>query len=877
MRKGNILLLLMLCVALITNASTFTSKVTGNWGAVSTWSVTGGADADGIPDSGDDVIIKTGHTVTLNSTNNAFKTLVVQLSATLKLNSKSLDSYGDFTNLGTLNGSFLYYNVRAATTFSSTSLVTNAGTWQVYSNFTVAAGTSIKKTSGFVLNNSAIMTNNGSINITVGSITTNNTSQYVNSDNSYLQLAAKFLGTRNLSFSAPGNTVSCSGACNQIPGTTYYNLNLLALSTKTALGAVTVLNDLYWDSNTSNTLDMNRFVLTVGGNWTNTANTTVKNQSTIIFNGSRTQVVKRSGAIEYIDYFEINNSGSVQLKTQTQVNESFFIRNGTLELLTNAASALRIKKNFTNDGTLITNVDGVLFNGAVTQTLTGISDSFFYDLTLNNTNGLKINSPQSITNRLKITNGTLASGGNVTLISSSLNTARILSQANASCKITGNMTIQKHIGDRGKGWHNLTSPVIGTTINDWDNEIYMSGIGPYDGIVGPEGVDGNSPGFNSVITYNEPTATWNTITGSSTSVISGKGYQIWLADDETNWYEKVINTIGVPTFGSKTVKLSYTSGAGAYAGLNLIGNPMACPVSFSLCTRTNIGGNILILDNSGNYNDYGSNPIIPAHQGFWVGATAANAQIIFKESAKVDVAGSTFYRTAPDFGVKLVFSSPNLPFYNENSINFERKATFGFDNEIDALYIMSPNNNAPSMFMNVGNDAKLITNNINSNEDEVTIPLGFYTPTEGSYNITPTVLSMDDYKYAWIENIKTGKKYDLTKSIVITGKQEDYNYDYVLRLSKKSQESEINQSVFENDLTVFNTENNLNIKSYNSSHTINQITIFDLSGKVVFERQNVSIVQGETSQVDITELPSGLYIANIIDNSGNTITKKFIK
>ena len=46
-------------------AATFISAANGNWNAAGTWTLTGGTDADGIPDSDDDVTIDDGSIVTM--------------------------------------------------------------------------------------------------------------------------------------------------------------------------------------------------------------------------------------------------------------------------------------------------------------------------------------------------------------------------------------------------------------------------------------------------------------------------------------------------------------------------------------------------------------------------------------------------------------------------------------------------------------------------------------------------------------------------------------------------------------------------------------------------------------------------------------------
>ncbi len=172
----------------------------------------------------------------------------------------------------------------------------------------------------------------------------------------------------------------------------------------------------------------------------------------------------------------------------------------------------------------------------------------------------------------------------------------------------------------------------------------------------------------------------------------------------------------------------------------------------------------------------------------------------------------------------------------------------------------------------------MITNAIGTDAEEVVIPLGYYTPLAGTYYIQPNVLNTNGYDYVWIENTKTGKKFDLDgSSIPVEGKEDATNTDYVLHLSKLSKSSTQTQTAFANDLTIFNIENSVNIKANNADHILNTVSIYDLSGKLITEQTNVSVVAGNTISIDISSLARGMYIVNVTDEIGNRQSKKIIK
>jgi hypothetical protein len=105
------ILMFVLCANTFLSAQgTFTSLATGNWNAAGSWTLSSGSDADGIPDSDDNVTITT-HTITLDA-DAACNNITLQGTSGTRL---AIVTY-TVTVSGTLSGS---------TTSPSTSLITN--------------------------------------------------------------------------------------------------------------------------------------------------------------------------------------------------------------------------------------------------------------------------------------------------------------------------------------------------------------------------------------------------------------------------------------------------------------------------------------------------------------------------------------------------------------------------------------------------------------------------------------------------------------------------------------------------------------------------------------------------------------------------------
>jgi hypothetical protein len=634
-----------------------------------------------------------------------------------------------------------------------------------------------------------------------------------------------------MNYTGTGSTVSINNSSTFIYPGTYYNLNVNSSLGKTLSGNLTVDNDMVMGGLTSNTISLNGKTLSIKGNLSCNGIDGSAAGSTIIFNGT-------SGATQNVTGIKSFTVQSLQINTPS------------------------------GGGVFLNNIQPF------------------------NTN--------KVLNTLTMTDGTLNANGNLTLVSNAATTARIAPIVAGS--ITGNVIMEKYFAGTVAKWFDLSSPAQGSVVMDWDNEIYISGIGDYDGIGGPAGVDGNAvfPGSggyaSSMHTYDEPTGTYAIVTGSNTPLVPGTGYDLWFEDDVNDvWDAKTINTIGVPNQGDVSLSLSYTGGAAPYDGFQLIGNPYASAIDLSLIyDNAGVGSStyytnmdefdVEVLDGtaSGNFNPFDAispGAIIYPHQGFWVRTTGAGANFTFFEGCKTtDLATNVNQRKPVNYDIKLMLTSPSTSFYHENTIHFNSKATVNFERPYDMPYRVSPITAAPALYMLDVSNVKIAKNTINSDANDVSLPLGIFTPKTAVYYLDASVLNLDAYQYAWIENVKTGKQFDLNSSaIAIEGKEGQTNTDFVLRLSKTNKSGMTSQTLLESDLVIFNTEGTVNLKSTTSSHLLSEVTVYDMTGKLLISQSNVNVELGNVTKIDVSQLANGIYVVNVIDEKGNSISKKLVK
>lgn len=807
-------------------SGTFQSIATGNWMASSTWTQTAGTDLDGIPDS-DDVVIITTHTVKLASgANNPCRSLTINTNGVLDGNNGKLVLKGNFTNTGHVIKN-MNVVVQANCIFSSATTFTNTGEIRITGGrLTFAAGTVLNKKGNISLQISGTsVVNRGSITLNTGSpvgkISGNTITSWTNTAGSYLKITADITGSTVFDFTAATNTVVYAGTCATILPNTYNSLEVISNTVKTLTTDLNVTGN-FLVSGASNLLDVNGNTIYVGGNFTHIAGT--------------------------ID-FETTPSKMV---------------------LNSVSSA--------------------------TQVVSGAAVTRFYDLEIDNPGGsVSFTAPKRVINDLIMTNGNCNSNTNRLILTSDLNaTAAIAAIINTNnVSFSGSMVIEKFIDDMffgvgpagGGMYYDLSSPTQNSLAMDWDDEIFISGLGPYDGIGGPAGVDGYTPsGFESMHTYDEVTNTFAAVTSTATALVPSKGYQLLLADDEafSEWYAKTIDTRGVPNYGDVTVSgLTRTAGMGGGLGWHLVGNPYASAIDYNTVTKTNVFNNIYYTD-QGNYTNWFTsfgNRILPAHQGFYLEAKTGSLggrSIKFKETDKVPNHATFFNRNKAVYDIKLVLSSSLTPYSHENHIIFDADAQVGYDEGIDASYRKFPIAVAPAIYMkDVVTNNGIITNYMNTKLDEVTIPLVIFTPKTGVYYIDAKVLNIEEYKTIWIENIKTGDKYEVGNPAVVSGKELTTNTDYVLRMSKLAKSSSIVEA--DNNVLVFTTENTINLKAVGEDQMVNELKIYDMTGKLVLSQSNIALNTIHAFQLDISNLISGIYIVSTTSADLKTKNVKIVK
>ncbi len=655
------------------------------------------------------VIANTG-IITLNAAkqigSNTNVPLTIQNGATLSTSGSNfgLTFHGDFINNGTLSagssaiviaGTVSSHSIETVTTTGTVSLTKTSGT----ATFTgaISGGALTINGSGGTLNlgSSLAHTFSGDVTLTAGTLN-GGTSSTLNVTSS---TTTAWTGTGS-NFIANTGTVNFDGTTQTInTSTTFNNLTVSNSGVKTMAVSITVDGTLTIGG--SATLSIGANTLTLNGDFSGSTSNRLTGSS------SSNLTIDGSGTIGNL-FFDQTTPGTTNNIATLTVNRSV----QTIPLGNNldvSTSLTLTAGKFGINGQTLTlkgNIVNTIANSLVGSTASSLNiagsgaiNSIFFDTTVLGTTNLLANltfnrSSQTITlgNALNVsgvvtpTSGTLASAGNLTLISTASGTALIDDGGCTTCSyITGNVTIQRYIPAVARRYRFMGSTVQSTTLADWKNEIYVTGAGG-----GANGFDTSSTNSPSVYSYNESIITGNLNTGwiaSGTAaeiLTPGKGYRIFIRGDRSDparltgtvgdQNEVTMNLVGVPNQGNITAPVSFTSsGTASNDGWNLVSNPYAAPYDWNAhyddsSTHGHLEPVIWILSaQSGGYVSYNAfadagsltNGIIPAGASFWVKANAANPTLIFKEQYKVTNSPVALFKTneGENFNIKLYYDS----------------------------------------------------------------------------------------------------------------------------------------------------------------------------------------------------------------------------
>lgn len=385
--------------------------------------------------------------------------------------------------------------------------------------------------------------------------------------------------------------------------------------------------------------------LTVNGNWTGTQGTLTAGTSNVYFTGTSASI---SGTAAAFDNLNIQTGASLSFPASAEV---------------------QVCRNLVNSGTCVFGTASTLgLNGGTNSQV--ISGNAITVPVFHAHSGSRSVSPVTgitVTDFIQIDNNvTFASGGNLTLTSTTAQTARVGSFGSGA-SITGNVTVETAIPGGFTGWTLMgVRGVAGQQFSSWDTYVSSSGANGIPMtcvgcVYSPTVIGTGSASFTSIQSWNESTETYAELV-NTTAITPGQGYWVYVGDGTTNTNNlKTINT-GTLVQGTVNVPVTNNGNATANSGYNLVANPYPSAISFT--NLFNFGGNSGVIDPT----IYSWNPDKGSGAG---GYTSFNTTTGSSDSPTIGITnaiagGQAFYVFFPDL---FFFGTDNLVFDESVKLN----------------------------------------------------------------------------------------------------------------------------------------------------------------------------------------------------------------
>ncbi len=645
-------------------------------------------------------------------------------------------------------------------------------------------------------------------------------------------------------------------------------------------------------------------VILLEGNWINNSSNTgfSSSGSTIILEGSTQSI----GGTNSTTFYNLTGSGSgtctmglnitISNALDLAADQILFINGYTLTLGGTIGGAGKIKGSSSSNLT---------FNGS------GTAGTVYFDLTTpgttNKLNNFTYNrSGQTITlgNALQVvgtvtpTAGTLASGGNLTLVSTASGTASIAE--GSGTYITGNVTAERYIPAGTRRFRYLSSPVSGATLNGLIDDIYITGNN------GTGGFDITATNNPSAFRYDESLISgdadigWDPFTSLSDAMTIGRGYRILIRGDRsdagrlngtvTNQNAVTLDQTGAINKGdiTPTYMTFSNSGTASNDGWNLMGNPYPCNIDWNAIYDNsdfaNVDPSVYQRDAvNGNYKSYNAvsnsgsgSQIINSFAGFFVQFTGAPSAT-FKESRKSATAGPSYFKSKNnELLVKFEYDSVNndlllIKFTNNAKGEYDRmEDSRKLPNETMNLFSKSLDNE--SLCSDLRDESSL--------NSETIIPL-FVTGPKASYKLRfdgynsfgTNILLLEDKYLNRKDTIRLNPDYPFEITEDINTKNNRFNLIFTKASVSGNGEflkATNNFILYPNPATDI-----INLSLITNRDGEYYYFIYDLKGKEIKKGQ-LDYYRNQSKVINIESLCSGMYFIKLLNNqSAQTI--KFIK
>ncbi|MEO9530966.1 MAG: T9SS type A sorting domain-containing protein [Crocinitomicaceae bacterium] len=606
-----------------------------------------------------------------------------------------------------------------------------------------------------------------------------------------------------------------------------------------------------------------------GGNWSDVAtwdcNCIPSASDEVYIDPSTTVFVNQDAEV---DYFAVENGGALVMDLDFTLN---------------------IGDGFDMDGALTCTDGTIAFVGDDLQYFDPLGNS----VSLNN---LTINNSAVAT--VDFFEGTYKIDGIVNVISGELAiedvaTNHFIIQSNGSstgariapilggASITGPVEVERFIPAGNADWRNLSSPVTDATFDAWDPDLAMSGSNFPDGCAfGPDGC------FHSVrFTQNSIS---NNVLNSTDVIDNGRGYEVFVGTSTTTFDGTTLTSRGTV---NTTTDVTRTLNTGWWT----LGNPYACPITFSSITKPSQVGNYFYVydaaagsyqfydgsDNSFSTAEIGANGLIETGQAFWVSVSSV-CDLSFEQINKTTTEDGTFIRTQDQINdMKLVLSEDASTYYSSIALQESNIALDGLDTLGDIKHLFTGKEEGPSISMDFGLEDNVRKNYISNNFKDKSFNLLLNLKNEGYYTLSALDLFVfDHYNKILIYDKETKAFHDFKEFSEYHFYGTEGETDRFTLILSNSADNELLpqalsiESESDNILNIVQMGNIIDLQSQNITSENVEISLYNMLGQQQVYTTSTSIVNGS----NIVNLPAdlnGIHIF-VVNINGKQYTKKLI-
>lgn len=442
------------------------------------------------------------------------------------------------------------------------------------------------------------------------------------------------------------------------------------------------------------------------------------------------------------------------------------------------SATIRLYGNLVVDGSTTAGTSTVILKGNVAQTIIGGGVASLNNLIVSNDFGSAVFIGDVETyGVVTIQNGTLQTGGNLTLKSNAAGSSSI-GVISSNGDISGDVTVERFVPSGPAGYFYIGAPTVATTHtidNVWNDDMVTTGV---------IGSDYPSYNFNNIYYYDETVPGdrnqgWVGMSSISDIINPTRGYAVYQSSPALT-----VDVTGTIQKGNTTIPLSYTNNSSTGDGWNLVVNPYPSEVNWvSVEANSSDVNSYYYYDGvTGGYRTYAANsglgsgsPYIPHSQAFFVRATGASQTLNFQEVHKTNT-NQAFERSTEDaMFVRLVLDMNGQG--DEALLGFNEEATSQYEQNFDAEKLNSPiATNAEFAFVSA--DGFYQTIDVRELPTELLqVPLFLDIPQVGEFTISfPELQNIPVGSCLSMEDTHTGIIYSIEEgtTLTFTNDQADY-------------------------------------------------------------------------------------------------------